>query len=162
MKEIKNIPTGRLSRITKVIQMKSRRNPKLRYSVASHSSMFRNRLQPAVRRKLRGLWYAGVVCSVTRPDVLQPVAPRNRYWIYNWRCYPFRHIDQIWHPQFSALQHLKDPPRGRHVRSDKEVNVAVPNWIAQQPKDVFFSRGIYALVEGWERCVKGGTGCIKD
>lgn len=40
--------------------MKTQRNRNLRYGIVLHGSMFRNRLQPAVRRKRRVLWSSGL------------------------------------------------------------------------------------------------------
>ena len=53
---------------------------------------------------------------------------------------------------FRLFWPLKDALRRRNLRSDEEVKKTVHDWLAQQPND--FSRGIYVLVERWERCVE--------
>jgi hypothetical protein len=37
-------------------------------------------------------------CSVSTPDRIQPVGPRNTFRISIWRCYTINRIHQIWHP----------------------------------------------------------------
>jgi hypothetical protein len=93
------------------------------------------------------------VCSMSTPDLIQPVIPWNRFRISNCRCYSVRHIHQIWQPAiFTSFLPLKDALRRRNLRSNEEVKKTVHDWLVQQPND--FSRGIYALVERWKRCVE--------
>lgn len=99
------------------------------------------------------------VCSVTPPDLIQPVIPWNRLRILNWRCYPIHCIHQIWHPVIVTLfSPQRNPVHGRHFRLVEEVKEVVLDWLVQEPKH-FFSRGICALVESSRWCAEHGGLC---
>jgi hypothetical protein len=138
-------PTGHCAhtpKSTKVIQMKTLRNRNLRYCIALHVSMIRNRLQPAVRRKHHVLWYSGVCpqhdmdrCLTGRRAAKQILDLKQE------ALNPSAIFARFGTRQFSLLRHLKESLRARHFRSDEEVNEAVHDWLAQQTVD-FYSRGI--------------------
>jgi hypothetical protein len=102
------------------------------------------------------------VCSETTPDLIPP--RRTTKQIRDLK------LDVLPHPPYSPdlarsdfhlFWPLKDALRGRHFRPDEEVEEAVHDWLAQQPKD-FFSQVICALVERWRRCVERGGDYTED
>jgi hypothetical protein len=48
---------------------------------------------------------------------------------------------------------LKDALSGMLFQDDDEVQSAVHEWLRTRPKD-FFSRGIYAFVKHWRKCIE--------
>jgi hypothetical protein len=126
---------------TKVTQMKTRRNRNLRYSIVLHVGMFRNRLEPAVRWKRRGLWSSGVSAAWQDPTSCSRRTAKQILDL-KMQVLPLSAIFARFSTRrFSPLWHVKDSVCGRHFRSDEEVNEAEQDWLVQQPKD-FFSCGI--------------------
>jgi len=56
-------------------------------------------------------------------------------------------------PDFHVFGPLKDALSGTQFRDDDEVRSAVHEWLRTLPKG-FFSRGIYALVKRWHKCIE--------
>jgi len=48
---------------------------------------------------------------------------------------------------------LKDALSGTQFWDDDEVRLAMHKWLRTRPKE-FFSRGIYALVKHWRKCIE--------
>jgi len=115
-----------------------------------YSDAFRNRLKPAIRSKRRGLSSSDVCLQHVnaRPHTARHTVKQ----IQDFKL-PVRHIRPDLAPSdFRHFWPLKDALRRRNLRSDEEVKKTVHDWLVQQPNDFF--RGIYALVERWERCVE--------
>jgi hypothetical protein len=53
---------------------------------------------------------------------------------------------------FHVFGPLKDSMSGTQFRDDDEVRSAVREWLRTHPK--FFSRGTYALVKRWRKCIE--------
>ena len=122
--------------------MKSRRNRNLRYSIVLQGGMFRNRLQPTVRRKRRVLWSSSVCLQHDMDRCLyRPSCRETDSGFKTGGVIPSAIFARFGTQQFSFLRHLKESLRARHFRSDEEVNEAVHDWLAQQPID-FYSSGI--------------------
>jgi len=118
-----------------------------------YSDVLRNRLKPAIRSKRCGLSSSGVCLQHVnaRPhtarhtlkqiqDFKLQVLPRPSY------------SPDLAPSDFHLFWLLKDALRTRNLRLDEEVKKTVHDWLVQQPND--FSRGIYAFVERWKRCVE--------
>jgi hypothetical protein len=58
----------------------------------------RNQLKTAFRTKRVVCCLLPFACSVSTPDRLHLVAPRNRFRISNWNCYVINRIHKIWQP----------------------------------------------------------------
>jgi hypothetical protein len=54
---------------------------------------------------------------------------------------------------FHVFGPLKEAMGGKSFRSDEEVQQAVREWLRSQPKYLFFSRGIHALLKRWNTCM---------
>jgi len=54
---------------------------------------------------------------------------------------------------FSRLWSIEGCAEWKAVRDDDEVRSAVHEWLRTRPKE-FFSRGIYALVKHWHKCIE--------
>jgi len=76
-------------------------------------------------------------------------------------------IEELWfecipHPPHSpnlvpsdyhVFSPLKNVLSGMQFRDDDEVRSAAHEWLRTRPKE-FFSRGIYALVKRWRKCIE--------
>jgi hypothetical protein len=113
--------------------MKTRRNRNLRYSIVLHVGVFRNRLQPTVKLKRRGLWSSGLCLQRDKARCLTAVVPQNRFWFQNAGVSPSAIFARFSTRRFSPLWHVKDSLRGRHFRSDEKANEAEQDWLVQQP-----------------------------
>jgi hypothetical protein len=115
------------------------------------SDMIQHQVKPAIRRKRRGLSSSDVHLQHhnSRPHTEADSGFR--------RCYPIRHIRQIWHPVIFTSFGPWKTVRKRRFRSYEGVKEAVHYWLVHQPKD-FLCQGLCALVEIWRRRVERGRG----
>jgi hypothetical protein len=93
--------------------------------------MFQNRLQPAVRWKRRGMWSSGVSAAWQDPTSCSRRTAKHILDL-KMQVLPLSAIFARFSTRrFSPLWHVKDSVRGRHFRSDEEVNVAEQDWLVR-------------------------------
>jgi len=72
-------------------------------------------------------------------------------------------FQQLNHPPYSPdlapsdyflFRVMKKILRSKLFSSDEEVKEPVTTWFEEQPKDIFFSRGINSLQQKWAKCIE--------
>ena len=119
---------------------------------ATYSNLLRENLKPAIRQKRRGLLTTGV-CLHDNAKPHTATATVSTIEELRFECIPHPPYSPDLAPSdFHVFGPLKDALGGTQFRDDDEVRSAVHEWLRTRPKE-FFSRGIYALVKCWRKCI---------
>ena len=121
---------------------------------ATYSNLLKANLKPAIHQKRRGFLTTGVriLHDNAKPHTATAtVSTIEELWF---ECIPHPPYSTNLAPSdFHAFSPLKDALSGIQFRDDDEVPSVVHEWLCTCPKE-FFSRGIYALVKRWQRCIE--------
>ena len=120
----------------------------------TYSNLLRENLKPTICQKWRGLLTMGVcllhdnarphTATATVSTIEELQFERIPHSLYSPDLAP---------SDFHVFGPLKDALSGMQFRDDDEVQSVVHEWLCACPKD-FFSRGIYALVKRWCKCIE--------
>jgi hypothetical protein len=121
---------------------------------AKHSKFLRENLKPEIRQKRCGLLTMGVCLLHDNPRPHNAAATVWTIQELQFECIPHPpHSPNIAPSDFHVFGPLKDALSGTQFRDDDEFRSAVHEWLCTRPKE-FFSRGNYALVKRWRRCIE--------
>ena len=121
---------------------------------ATYSNLLRENLKPAIRQKRRGFMTTGV-CLLhdnAKPNTATAtVSTIEEMWF---ECIPHPPYSPDLAPSdFHVFSPLKDALSGTRFRNNDEVRSAVREWLRTRLKKLF-SRGIYAPVKRWRKCIE--------
>lgn len=120
----------------------------------TYSELLKNRLQPAIRTKRRGLLSTGILLQ---HDNARPHTARSTVATIQdlkFECLPHPPYSPDLAPSdYHVFGPLKGALGGKKFQSNDEVIQAVHEWLCRRPKE-FFSSGIQALPKRWRMCIE--------
>ena len=121
---------------------------------AMYADLLKNHLHPAIKFKRHGLLST---CVLLQHDNAQPHTAHSTVATIkdlSFECLPHPlYSPDLTPSDFHMFGPVKEATGGKSSRSDKEVQLAVHEWLHSQPKD-FFLRGIHALLKCWNTCME--------
>jgi histone-lysine N-methyltransferase SETMAR len=114
-----------------------------------YADLLKNHLRPSIKSKQRRLLSTGVFLQHDNPRSHTARWTVATIQDLSFECLPHQQYSpDLAQSDFHVFGLLKVAMGGKSFRSDKEVQLAVHEWLRSEPKD-FFSRGIHALPKCW-------------
>jgi len=121
---------------------------------ATYADLLKNHLRPAIKPKRHGPLNTGVLLQHDNARPHTACSTVATIQNLSFGCLPhLPYLPDLAPSEFHIFGPLKEAMGGKSFRSDKEVQMAVHEWLHSQPKD-FFSRGIHALLKCWNTCME--------
>jgi len=106
---------------------------------AKYADLLKNHLRPVIKSKRRGLLSTGILLQHdnARPHTVRSTVATIQDLPYECLSHP-PYSPEIDSSDFHVFGLLKEAMGGKSFRSDKEVQLAVHEWLYSQPKGFFF------------------------